>query len=129
MPDAVSIIRVGRSARTCTLSKRGSADSSGVKPRFDRKELPQKRGGAQKGGGARKRGRARKEDAVRPTAGVRCLVKPGDFVRRGQETVELAGDDEGRSAAAVEVLAAALSVSDQPRPPAGLVVTEAGGGH
>jgi thymidine phosphorylase len=69
-------------------------------------------------------GRARKEDAVSATAGVRCLVKPGDFVRRGQETVELAGEDEGRSADAIAALATALTVGDQPPPPARLIVEE-----
>jgi thymidine phosphorylase len=69
-------------------------------------------------------GRARKEDAVSHTAGVRCLVKPGDYVRRGQETVELAADGAGRSVQAKEALEAALSVSDRPQPPASLIVEE-----
>jgi thymidine phosphorylase len=69
-------------------------------------------------------GRARKEDAVSHTAGVRCLVKPGDYVRRGQETVELAADGTGRSAYVKEALEAALTVSDRPQPPASLIVEE-----
>jgi thymidine phosphorylase len=69
-------------------------------------------------------GRARKEDAVDHAAGVRCLVKPGDYVRRGQETVELATDATGRSGYAKEALEAALSVSDRPVPPASLIVEE-----
>jgi thymidine phosphorylase len=71
-------------------------------------------------------GRARKEDSVSATAGVRCLVKPGDFVRRGQETVELAGDAIIRSGYVVEALEGALSLSDRPQPPASPIVAEVG---
>ena len=62
-------------------------------------------------------GRARKEDAVSHTAGVRCLAKPGDYVRPGSrcssctpttragspralEALEGARDDRQRAAAA-----------------------------
>jgi thymidine phosphorylase len=71
-------------------------------------------------------GRARKEDSVSAAAGVRCLVKPGDFVRRGQETVELAGDAIIRSGYVVEALDGALSLSDRPQPPASPIVAEVG---
>jgi len=50
-------------------------------------------------------GRARKEDDVSHTAGVRCLAKPGDHVRRGQPILELHADDESRFAPAAEALA------------------------
>ena len=41
-------------------------------------------------------GRARKEDAVSHTAGVRCLAKPGDYVRQGQPILELRADDPAK---------------------------------
>ncbi|MBO0805788.1 MAG: thymidine phosphorylase [Nocardiopsaceae bacterium] len=69
-------------------------------------------------------GRARKEDPVSATAGVRCLVKPGDFVRRGQETVEIAADATTRSEYAIEALEGALALGDRPRPGTPLVVRE-----
>jgi thymidine phosphorylase len=69
-------------------------------------------------------GRARKEDSVSAAAGVRCLVKPGDFVRKGQETVELWGDAIIRSEEMAEVLAGALGVNDEPSPPRSLIVEE-----
>ena len=69
-------------------------------------------------------GRARKEDPVSAAAGVRCLVKPGDFVREGQETVELWAEATTRSEYAMVALEGALSVSDRPQPPASLVVEE-----
>jgi thymidine phosphorylase len=71
-------------------------------------------------------GRARKEDSVSAAAGVRCLVKPGDFVRRGQETVELVGDGIIRSGYAVEALEGALALSDRPQPQSSLIVAEVG---
>jgi thymidine phosphorylase len=71
-------------------------------------------------------GRARKEDSVSAAAGVRCLVKPGDFVRRGQETLELAGDGIIRSGYAVEALEGALALGDRPPPLSSLIVAEVG---
>ena len=49
-------------------------------------------------------GRARKEDDVSHTAGVRCLAKPGDYVRPGEPVLELHADDPARFAAALEAL-------------------------
>jgi thymidine phosphorylase len=52
-------------------------------------------------------GRARKEDTVSHTAGVRCLAKPGDYVRRGDPVLELHADDPARFKAALAALGAA----------------------
>ena len=41
-------------------------------------------------------GRARKEDPVNASAGVLCLVKPGEPVEKGQPVLELRTDDPGR---------------------------------
>jgi thymidine phosphorylase len=62
-------------------------------------------------------GRARKEDAVSATAGVICLVKPGEAVRRGQPLAELRADDPERFGPALAALEDAATVSEQPPPP------------
>jgi thymidine phosphorylase len=62
-------------------------------------------------------GRARKEDSVSAAAGVICLAKPGDQVRKGQPLVELRTDDETRFGPALAALDAAIDVSEQPPPP------------
>ncbi len=62
-------------------------------------------------------GRARKEDDVSHTAGVRCLAKPGDHVRRGQPILELHADDESRFAPAADALEAASTVTIGSAPP------------
>jgi len=59
-------------------------------------------------------GRDRKEDAVSAAAGVRCLAKPGDPVRRGQPLLELHTDDPARFAAALAVLDGASTIGDAP---------------
>jgi thymidine phosphorylase len=63
-------------------------------------------------------GRARKEDAVSGGAGVRCLVKPGEPVEKGQPLLELHTDDAGRLERARESLDGALEVVAEV-PPAG----------
>ena len=70
-------------------------------------------------------GRARKEDDVSHTAGVRCLAKPGDQVRRGQPILELHADDESRFAPAAEALEAAgtVTIGSAPSPRTPLVVS------
>jgi thymidine phosphorylase len=70
-------------------------------------------------------GRARKEDDVSHTAGVRCLAKPGDHVRRGQPILELHADDESRFASAAEALEAAgtVTIGSAPPPRTPLVVS------
>jgi thymidine phosphorylase len=62
-------------------------------------------------------GRARKEDAVSAAAGVICLAKPGDRVRKGQPLAELRTDDETRLGPALAALDGAVDVSEQPPPP------------
>jgi thymidine phosphorylase len=62
-------------------------------------------------------GRARKEDPVSHTAGIRCLAKPGDYVRQGEPVLELYADDPARFAAGAEALSGALTVTSE-RPPA-----------
>jgi thymidine phosphorylase len=62
-------------------------------------------------------GRARKEDAVSAAAGVICLAKPGDQVRKGQPLAELRTDDENRFGPALAALDAAVDVSEQPPAP------------
>jgi len=62
-------------------------------------------------------GRARKEDAVSAAAGVICLAKPGDRVRKGQPLAELRADDETRFGPALAALDGAVDVSEQPPPP------------
>lgn len=72
-------------------------------------------------------GRTRKEDAVSATAGVRCLVKPGDYVRRGQEMLELLADGGDRSGYAIAALDGAAAVDGEPPPPRPLIVETVGG--
>lgn len=55
-------------------------------------------------------GRARKEDAVSMTAGVRCLVKPGDRVDKGQPIVELHTDEAARLDAAQDLVEKAITI-------------------
>ena len=62
-------------------------------------------------------GRARKEDPVSATAGVICLAKPGDHVRKGQPLLELHTDDEDRLGPAEQALLGAARVSDHEPPP------------
>jgi thymidine phosphorylase len=62
-------------------------------------------------------GRARKEDAVSAAAGVICLAKPGDQVRKGQPLLELRADEEDRFGPALAALAGAAAVGGQPPPP------------
>jgi thymidine phosphorylase len=59
-------------------------------------------------------GRARKEDQVSATAGIICLVKPGEPVAAGQPVLELRGDDPDRFARARAALAAAVEIGPQP---------------
>lgn len=56
-------------------------------------------------------GRAQKEDPVSASAGVRCLVKPGEPVTKGQPLLELHTDEPARLERAREALRGALEVS------------------
>jgi len=73
-------------------------------------------------------GRARKEDAVSHTAGVRCLAKPGDYVRQGQPILELLADDPARFEEAIEAIGApdVIAIGSEPPPPVPLVIDEVG---
>jgi thymidine phosphorylase len=71
-------------------------------------------------------GRARKEDPVSATAGVRCLVKPGERIAGGQPVLELHADDEGRFERAAAALASAIEISPEPVPPGGPLVIQTG---
>jgi thymidine phosphorylase len=72
-------------------------------------------------------GRARKEDDVSASAGVICLAKPGDPVRKGQPLLELRADDPERFGPALAALDAAVAVSEQgPPAPLSPVIEEIG---
>jgi thymidine phosphorylase len=73
-------------------------------------------------------GRARKEDPVSASAGVRCLVKPGEPVEKGQPLLELHTDDGARLARAREPLQGALEIVGHPPAagPASLVLERIG---
>jgi thymidine phosphorylase len=62
-------------------------------------------------------GRARKEDPVSAAAGVICLVKPGEQVRKDQPVLQLHADDPGRFGAALAALDGAVTFAAQPPPP------------
>jgi thymidine phosphorylase len=67
-------------------------------------------------------GRARKTDPVSPTAGVVCLVKPGEAVEKGQPMLELHTDEPDRLARARDALADAIEIGPEPRPARALVI-------
>jgi thymidine phosphorylase len=69
-------------------------------------------------------GRARKEDPVSHTAGVVCLVKPGEPVEKGQPVLEMHADDPARLSRAEQALQGALRISDEKPPPAPPLVIE-----
>jgi thymidine phosphorylase len=59
---------------------------------------------------------------------VRCLAKPGDYVRQGQGILELRADDPARFARALEALDAAdvITIGREPPPHVPLVVDDMG---
>jgi thymidine phosphorylase len=71
-------------------------------------------------------GRARKEDAVSHPAGVRCLAKPGEYVRKNQPVLELHADDPARFAPAIAALRDALTIGSEPPQKVPLVVDQVG---
>jgi thymidine phosphorylase len=72
-------------------------------------------------------GRARKEDDVSASAGIICLVKPGEAVQAGQPLLELRADEPERFGPALAALEGAAAVSDQgPPPPVSPVISEVG---
>jgi thymidine phosphorylase len=58
-------------------------------------------------------GRARKEDPVSASAGVRCLVKPGEPVQAGQPVLELHTEDAERLGRAKEPLEGVIEIVDE----------------
>ncbi len=70
-------------------------------------------------------GRARKEDPVSAAAGVICLVKPGEQVRKDQPVLQLRADDPGRFGPALAALDGAVTFAAQPPPPLPSPVIEA----
>jgi thymidine phosphorylase len=72
-------------------------------------------------------GRARKEDPVSPSAGVLCLVKPGEWVEAGQPVLELRADDASRFGRAQDALAGAIEIGPEPPAAAPLVLERIGG--
>jgi thymidine phosphorylase len=71
-------------------------------------------------------GRARKEDSVSATAGVVCLVRPGECVDAGQPVLELHADDDDRFARAERELVGAVPVGSDPPKLAPIVVERVG---
>lgn len=71
-------------------------------------------------------GRARKEDSVSASAGVICLVKPGERVAAGQPVLELRTDDEARFGRAAGALEAAIEIGPQPPPQLAAVLERIG---
>jgi thymidine phosphorylase len=71
-------------------------------------------------------GRARKEDDVSPTAGIRCLAKPGDYVQQGEPVLELHADDPARFAPALEALEGSLTIASEPPAAQPLIVDQVG---
>ncbi|HTW98484.1 MAG TPA: hypothetical protein VMD59_06895, partial [Acidimicrobiales bacterium] len=71
-------------------------------------------------------GRARKEDAVSASAGVVCLAKPGDAVRRGEPVLELHTEDEARLGRALDALEGAFEIGDDAPPAVPLVLGRIG---
>jgi thymidine phosphorylase len=71
-------------------------------------------------------GRARKEDSVSYTAGIRCLAKPGDYVRQGEPVLELYADDPARFGPAIGAFEGALTIASEPSPTLPLIVGQIG---
>src|SRR5438874_4673372 len=69
-------------------------------------------------------GRDRVEDAVDPAVGVMVIAKPGDAVRAGAPVLELHYRDRARLDAATRLTSQAITIGDEPPPPARLIVGE-----
>ncbi|WP_018501445.1 thymidine phosphorylase [Parafrankia discariae] len=67
-------------------------------------------------------GRARKEDPVSPAAGLRWLATVGERVQAGAPLIELHSDDEATFPRALAALTDAVSITDEPPPPAPLIL-------
>jgi len=71
-------------------------------------------------------GRARKEDPVSASAGIICLVKPGEKVGKGQPLLELRTDDPARLDRARQALQGAIAIGDEAPAPGPLVLGRVG---
>jgi pyrimidine-nucleoside phosphorylase len=69
-------------------------------------------------------GRDRVDDPVDPAVGIMVVAKPGDAVRDGAPMLELHYRDRARLEAAMRLTSQAITVGDQPPPPARLIVGE-----
>ena len=57
-------------------------------------------------------GRTKKEDSESPTAGIKCLVKPGAYINSRDPVLELYGDTENCFDSATKILEEAIEISD-----------------
>ena len=69
-------------------------------------------------------GRDRVDDPVDPAVGIMVVAKPGDAVREGEPVLELHYRDRARLEAAMRLTSQAITIGDQPPPPARLIVGE-----
>ena len=69
-------------------------------------------------------GRDRVEDPVDPAVGIMVVAKPGDAVREGAPVLELHYRDRARLGAALRLTSQAITIGDEPPPPARLIVGE-----
>jgi pyrimidine-nucleoside phosphorylase len=69
-------------------------------------------------------GRDRVEDPVDPAVGIMVVAKPGDAVREGAPVLELHYRDRARLDAALRLASQAITIGDEPPPPARLIVGE-----
>jgi thymidine phosphorylase len=69
-------------------------------------------------------GRDRVADPVDPAVGIMVIAKPGDAVREGAPVLELHYRDRARLDAATRLTSHAITIGDEPPPPARLIVGE-----
>jgi pyrimidine-nucleoside phosphorylase len=69
-------------------------------------------------------GRDRVDDPVDPAVGIMVVAKPGDAVREGAPVLELHYRDRARLEAALRLTGQAITIGDEPPPPARLIVGE-----
>ena len=69
-------------------------------------------------------GRDRVEDPVDPAVGIVVVAKPGDRVREGAPVLEVHYRDRARLEAAMRLTSQAITIGDEPPPPARLIVRE-----
>ena len=69
-------------------------------------------------------GRDRVDDPVDPAVGIMVVAKPGDAVREGAPVLELHYRDRARLEVAIRLTSQAITIGDEPPPPARLIVGE-----